>query len=78
MTRHAEKADTADRPSAPVVLLPEDLWARREMALAFQRLGAVVTADESDAPDFVVSADLELDREGLRRRRSGSPAHSTS
>lgn len=67
MTRHAEKADTADRPSAPVVLLPEDLWARREMALAFQRLGAVVTADESDAPDFVVSADLELDREGLRR-----------
>lgn len=67
MTRHAEDADTSADPKAPVVLLRGSGGASRELTLAFQRLGAVVTTNESDGADFVVESELDLDREALRR-----------
>ena len=67
MTRHAENADTYAGPRAPVVLLREPGETGREQALAFERLGAVVTTNPADDADFVVAPDLDLDREGLRR-----------
>ncbi|MGW0163419.1 ATP-grasp domain-containing protein [Mycobacterium sp. NPDC003323] len=55
MTRHAEDADTPANPAAPVVLLLGDAETSRELTLAFQRLGAVVTSAAADNPDFVVA-----------------------
>lgn len=49
-----------------MVLLRGEIATLRELTSAFERLGAVVTTDESDAHDFVVSLDLDLDREALR------------
>ncbi|KUM10558.1 hypothetical protein AVZ31_02570 [Mycolicibacterium neoaurum] len=50
-----------------MVLLREPGATGREQALSFARLGAVVTTNPADDADFVVTSELDLDREGLRR-----------
>jgi hypothetical protein len=84
MTRHAEEADTSNDPTAPVVRLRGVTETSRELTLAFERLGAVVTGDEAGTSmsrstcgsrwTVRACANWPPMSWACRPRRSGSPA----